>query len=441
MARPRSLLIGLVCVLATAGVLTRGRWLPLLNPPGPAAEADHHADGPAEQVALSDQAQKNLRLTSAPLRPTTYWKTLQVPGLVIDRPGHSDRGVVAPATAVVARVHRLPGETVRPGEVLFTLKLLSESVQLSQAELFRVAQDVQLARAERARVAPFKGSSVSEASLIEVDNRIARLQTSAKAYRQELLNRGLSLAQLDAVAEGKFVTEIPVAAPAAADGPGLEVQDLKVDLGQQVQAGQTLGFLSDHQALAVEGRAFRDETPLLERAVREAWPVEVDFREGDGGDWPPLDQTFHIQYLANAIDPDTRTFRFLLPLDNQSRTVGGGDRPRLLWRFRPGQRVRLRVRIEKLDDVFVLPADAVVREGAEAYVFRRNGDVFDRKPVHVVHQDGRQVVIANDGSVTPGIHVSQTGAAQLNRMLKAQSGAAPKGFHVHADGTVHMNNH
>ena len=29
----------------------------------------------------------------------------------------------------------------------------------------------------------------------------------------------------------------------------------------------------------------------------------------------------------------------------------------------------------------VLPAAAVVREGPEAYVFRQNGDLFDRRPV------------------------------------------------------------
>jgi hypothetical protein len=97
--------------------------------------------------------------------------------------------------------------------------------------------------------------------------------------------------------------------------------------------------------------------------------------------------------------------------------------------------------VERLDNVFVLPAEAVAREGAEAYVFRQNGDVFDRKPVRVVYQDRDHVVVANDGSVPPGVYVARAGAAQLNRMVKAQSGTMPKGFHVHADGSVHMGGH
>lgn len=148
-----------------------------------------------------------------------------------------------------------------------------------------------------------------------------------------------------------------------------------------------------------------------------------------------------MTYISNSIDPESRTFRFLLPLENQSKTVEVGGRRQWLWRFRPGQRVRLLVRFDRVDDVFVLPAAAVAREGPEAYVFRQNGDSFDRKPVRLIHLDRRDAVIANDGAVPPGIHVAQTGAAQLNRMLKGQSGTAPKGFHVHADGSVHYGSH
>ena len=101
--------------------------------------------------------------------------------------------------------------------------------------------------------------------------------------------------------------------------------------------------------------------------------------------------------------------------------------------------VRLLVRVEKLDNVFVLPADAVVREGPNAYVFRQNSDTFERKPVQVLLQDRSRAVIANDGAVVPGVYIAQTGAVQINRMLKSASSTVPKGFHVHADGSLHKN--
>lgn len=379
-----------------------------------------------------------------------------MPGMVVDQPGRSDRGIVAPAIGVIANIEYVPGDTVRPGDVLFTLKLLSESLHQTQTDLFKATQNIKLAQAQRNLLAA-SGGAVSGARIMEVDNEITRLEVASKGYRQALLSRGLAPDQIEGVAEGKFVREISIVVPprpaepkrlitslgkqtaADLDTPTFEVQELRVDLGQQVQAGQTLCVLANHQSLAVEGRAFRDETPLLERSVKESWPVEVDFNEDPSAGWPVLDQTFRIRYMANTIDPVNRTFAFLMPLENQSRVVEEDGRSQMLWRFRPGQKVRVLVRVEKFDNVFVLPADAVTREGPEAFVFTQNVNTFERKPVRVVLQDRQHVVIANDGSLLPGTFVAQAAAAQLSRMVKAGSSGVPKGYHIHADGSLHKN--
>src|SRR5262249_23485838 len=93
----------------------------------------------------------------------------------------------------------------------------------------------------------------------------------------------------------------------------------------------------------------------------------------------------------------------------------------------------------KLDNVFALPTDAVSREGPEAFVFTQNVNTFERKPVRVLLQDRQHVVVANDGSIIPGTFVVQSAAAQLNRMVKAGSSGVPKGYHIHADGSLHKN--
>jgi len=391
----------------------------------------------------------------------TFWRTIQVPGMVVDRPAYSDRGIVTPVTGVVTKVHCFPGDTVQPGDTLFTLRLLSETLHLTQSDLFKTTQEIEITKEQKKRLSGVASSgAIAEAKMIEIDNQLRRLTNAAQAYRQELQTRGLTPDQIDGVAKGKFVSEIVVKAPqqGTADkkllaglvvknpaallddnsDPTFEVQELKVELGQQVQAGQTLSLLSNHQALDIEGRAFRQETPLVEKAAKEGWPLEVEFMEDGGNDWPPLKQSFQIRHIANTIDPATRTFAFYLPLTNQARSFEKDGKTFLLWRLRPGQKVRLHVKVEKFENVFVLPADAVVREGPEAYVFRQNGDLFDRKPVRVVFQDRLHVVIANDGGIPPGLFVAQGGATQINRVLKAQGGL-PSGFHVHADGTVHPN--
>jgi hypothetical protein len=139
-----------------------------------------------------------------------------------------------------------------------------------------------------------------------------------------------------------------------------------------------------------------------------------------------------VHHLSNQVDPVTRTFAFYLPLDNRATTFTRDGKTFFVWRYRPGQRVRLRVPVEKLgDEVFVLPAGALVREGAEAFVFRQNGDFFERRPVRVLYEDRTEVVLANDGSVGAGQFVVRNNAAAVNRALKAAAGGGHEG-HDHA---------
>jgi len=456
-AKPLSL-VALVAGVATVAYLSRVMWLPRPAVTELTALTTGEASAPPGKIIVGDQAQKNLGLTAKPLQASIFWKTITIQGMVVDRPGFSDREVVAPAVGTVSQLFHVPGDMVRPGDKLFTLKLASESLQETQSELFKTTQNIKLAEARRERLAS-AGEGIAKARVIEVESEISRLQVTAQANRQELLNRGLTDEEIAGVAEGRLLSEITLVVPPRAAGHtpdsssherplAYEVQELKVELGEHVQAGQTLCHLSNHQWLAIEGRAFRDETSLLERSVKEGWAVEVDFQEDATTDWPVVEQTFLIRYIANTIDSVTRTFAFLMPLENQHKTVDHGDRKQLLWRFRPGQKVLLRVRVEKLDDVFVLPADAVVMEGADAFVFTQNVNTFERKSVHVVFHDRDRIVLANDGALPTYLKgqerwtipaVARTAAAQLNRMTKAGSSGVPKGYHIHADGSLHKN--
>ena len=53
-----------------------------------------------------------------------------------------------------------------------------------------------------------------------------------------------------------------------------EVQELKVNLGDHVQAGQMLVYLADHRYLYIEARALKQEVRQLTQATKEGWPVE-----------------------------------------------------------------------------------------------------------------------------------------------------------------------
>lgn len=451
----RRLIWGLIVTVALGGLsavafVTQDYWKPSLDrwlsPPEAAKKAEEDPPAHGDRVKLSPEARDNLKLVVKPLQAQTSWRTLQVPGVIVDRPGLSDRGVTAPVAAVVAKVHAFPGDTVRVGEPLFTLRLISEYLQTTQAELFKTTQEQKLTQEQLDRLRPSaRAGAIPEAKIIELEQQQRRLATQVQSSRQELLTRGLSPEQIDEVAQGKFVKEITIVAPPPAPaatvlvsgspkvasgsngtGYAYEVQEMKVQLGEQVQAGQVLGVLANHGSLYIEGRGFKKEASLLERAANQGWAVEAEFAEDAPKVWPPLTQPLQIRHLANTVDLESRTFGFFIPLTNQSRTYEKDGQTFLVWRFRPGQRVRLHVPVEEFKDALVLPAAAVAKEGPEAFVFRQNGNAFDRKPVRIVFEDRRNAVIAGD-SVDPGDYVAQNGAAALNRVLKAQKSAGAGG--------------
>ncbi len=402
-------------------------------------------------LKLSESARKNFHLVSKSVKPQTYWRTIQIPGVITDRPGFSDRGVTSPAVGTVAEVHAFPGDTIRPGEKLFTLRLFSEYLQNTQAELFRATKELQLIAENKARLdSAAQTGAVTGVKLVELDNQAKRQAAAIQGFRQDLLTRGLTPPQIDAVSEGRFVSTIEVVAPPQRfltsdqqaeqnyKSSRYEVQELKVDLGQQVQAGQLLSMLSNHQDLYIEGSAFKRESTLLAKVAEHSWPVQAEFSDDDGSPWQDIGAPLTIRHLANSLDLESRTLSFFVPLENQSRSYEKEGQVFAVWRFRPGQRVRLHIPVEEMQNVLVLPAPSVVREGPEAYVFQQNGDLFNRISVNVLHQDRQNVVIANDGSVTPGLYLAQSSAAALNRVLKAQAASGVRAdIHVHADGTTH----
>jgi cobalt-zinc-cadmium efflux system membrane fusion protein len=407
-------------------------------------------------LKLSESARKNLRIVSKPVKPEVYWRSIQIPGVITDRPGLSDRGVISPAVGAVAEVHAFPGDTVRPGDRLFTLRLFSEYLQNTQAELFKATRELSLIAEQKSRLdSGVQSGAISATRLIELENQAKRQAAAIQGFRQDLLTRGLTPIQIEGVSEGRFVSTIEVAAPAARilqippanqnevtstrnTFVRYEVQELRVELGQQVQAGQLLSMLSDHQNLYIEGFAFKREATLLSEVAEKNLPIQAEFADDDGTSWRAVDQTLTIRHLANSIEPNSRTLSFFVPLQNQSRKYEKEGQEFSVWRFRPGQRVRLRVPIEEMKNVIVVPSAAVVREGPEAFVFQQNGDLFNRIAVNVLHQDRLGVVLANDGSVTPGLFLANNAAAALNRVLKAQAASGIRAdIHVHADGTTH----
>ena len=472
--RSIQIVVGLALLLAlgAAAWFTRDQWQPLLavmlNQSPAKNTEDDHGDGAshaghdhghdhksaetANMIAISDQARQNLGLKIATVEPQDFWKQISIPGQVVNLPGRSERAINAMVQGTIVKVHVMQGQTVRPGDLLFDIQLTGELLASAQSNLLRVLQDLELNQAEIKRLTPIgEAGAVSQKLILEKQYEKRRLESARQVQLQELTLRGLSPAQISTIIEEKtLVRQFAVKVPEAnaeisaakptrprsqgdptptADENVFIIEKLDVFPGKLVNPGDELCDLALHSILQLRGEAFETESAQVYRAIAERWPVTAIFELGDRE--PLVKKELEILYASSVTDPQARSFEFFLPLTNdviRDQTAADGRSFRS-WRFKPGQQVQLLVPVDKWADRFVVPADAVVSEGAESFVFRVNGKLLERQAVVIEYRDSRQAVLANDGSVFPGDQLAMNQAYSLNLALKKASGS---GVDMHA---------
>lgn len=427
-----------------------------------------HGHETDESLELSDKALRNLGLTPEFIQPvelTTYQRSITVPALVAERPGRTRLKVATPLTGVITHVHAVSGEAVEPGTLLFQIRLTHEDLVQAQTGFLQTIGELDVERREIKRLADVtKSGAVPRIKLLEREYARDKLEALLSAQREALRLHGLSETQVDQIArERRLLRELQVFAPAPDEHTGdemkladrvvrqviwqpgdagarpkgtavpLVISDLHVHKGQSVNAGETLCVLSDYSDLYIEGLAFEQDAGSIAAAAARDWSVTAVLEKP--GDVTQTLNGLQIVHLANEVDAESRTLRFYVRLPNEieNQTTGADGNVYIGWRYRPGQRLQLRVPIEEWPDEFVLPVEAVTKEGAEFYVFQQNGDHFDRTTVHVKYRDQMSVVIANDGALFPGDVVALRGAHQMQMALKNKSGGGvdPHAGHTH----------
>lgn len=414
-----------------------------VSDPAAADQHDHEPGGHDDPNALelSEQARRNIGLRTGPVEIQEFVRHLSVPGIVVERPGQSVVNITAPLTGVVTQLYVTVGQAVTPGQKLFDLRLTHEDVVQAQAELLRTAQELDVIRKEVNRLEEVtRGGAVAGKRLLERKYEEEKQQAVLRAQREALVLHGLDESQVRQILETRrllpsisvFVPELALAPNAASAAAVLQVQSLDVGRGQHVDTGDPLAVLANNAEVLIEGRAFEQDAPAISRALQEGWQVSAVVESAEGQ--PAIVEGLEILFMASRVDPESRALHFYVLLPNEllrdSQTDG---RRYITWRFKPGQRMQIRVPVEKWQDRIVLPIDALASEGPETYVFRVNGEKLVRQPVHVEYRDQLSAVIANDGSLYPGDEVALNAAHQLLVALKNKSGGGdPHAGHGHA---------
>lgn len=468
---------------------------------------DHGGDD-SGTLELSTQAQGNIGLTTEflqPLKLETFRRSITVPGLVVERPGRTRVEISTPMAAVITHVHAVQGEAVKPGTLLFQLRITAEALVSTQTDLLRTVGELDVENREIARLSKAtEAGAISQKTLLERQYAKEKLEVLLNAQKEALRLHGLSERQIDDIAKNRrLLRDLQIIAPGRdghsedelhlsstavrqvsrpkmsvamidegrarlepdrdalpsvggtenkatsqdaekpinlslptvnkGDSTPLILQEVLVHKGETVAAGTTLAVLADYSELYIQGNAFEQDVELLSQSGQRNWKITALF-EG-AGDAVRKVENLDLVYSSSDIDVESRSLSFFVRLPNEiAREMPSPNGQRFLdWKYRPGQRVQLRVPVEEWADQIVVPVEAIAREGAESFVFQQNGKHFDRVPVHVKFRDSTHAVIAGDGSLFAGDVVALRGAHQMQMALKNKSGGGvdPHAGHNH----------
>ena len=449
----RYLSLATAVIVVVAGALTSSYWLPGLKqfvspamdepdahapeqpPESPSAQGDH-----SNAIVLSSQAQDSIGIKLGQIKLRDFERTVTFPAIVAERRGRSRIEVGTPLAAEINRIFVSQGEAVRPGQELFELRLTHDELVQLQANLLQTAEELQIVKREVARLEQLaREGALAGRSVLERKYEQQKLEATLRVRRQAMLLHTFSDQQIDEILQTRrLLGTLLVRAPTTDDNGQpyhenrvFQLEELRVERGQHVEEGTRLAMLTDHHELVIEGDAFEQDAPLVSAAWQAERPVTAILEQsGRAVEIKGL----RISHLANSLDAAARTQHFYLTLPNEMiRDTAAGERRFVEWKYKPGQRLSLRLPVETLTERIVVPVDAVAQDGVENYVFLFRNQQFHRQAVQVEHRDPLYVVVANDGSLRPGRYVALSGAQQILLALKNQSGGGvdPHAGHNH----------
>jgi cobalt-zinc-cadmium efflux system membrane fusion protein len=421
---------------------------------GEASGDDHESNA----LRLSDEATRSIGLVNQHIRKIEFedfWRSVIVPAQVVDRPGRTQVHVATPMTGMIVHVHVGQGEAVVPGTLLLRIRLTHEDLLQLQTEFLQTIGELDVEEKEIERLTDVTSNqAVPGVALLEREYQRDRLTAARSAQAESLRMHGLSDQQIQGIAANRrLIRELDIVAPGpeshASDadlvhsgeahrdsGPDdlLVLQQLNVQKGQQVAAGTTLCVLKDYSQLLIEGRVLEKDVATVRHLLKNDQDISAVVEQP--GQAVRITNGLRIDHLANEADTESRSVRLYVRLQNVCRVQQRGELRFVEWQWLPGQRLQLRLPVQRWKKQIAVPVQAVTQQGEASYVFRRHNGHFDRVRIQEKHRDQHFVVIERDGALSPGNEIAWRGAHEMLLALRSQT-ATPFSSHGHSHPHPH----
>lgn len=324
-------------------------------------------------------------LTIDEVKPSEVRETLGLSARVELDQQHVAR-IGASVTGRITEINAMLGQAVKKGGRLALLN----STELSQAQsnYLKASSQVNLRRLTVQRAERLLDSGViAEAELQERQGVLTEAEVDLRAASDQLRVLGMSETDLKRLAKERNIYSF---SPVTASIDGVVIER-NVAIGQVVQPADSLYTVADLSQLWL----------VAEVPEQQAhWARQGDEVRAEVPALPGQEVSGKLIYVADMVDPETRTVKVRMALANPNRL------------FKPQMLATLKIS-KPGSQALVVPSQAVVRENDKDYVFVQTAPSrFQLRPVRLGREDAQKCPLLE--GLKAGEKIVVNGAFHLN---------------------------
>ncbi len=316
-------------------------------------------------------------------QPTNLDRTLRLTGAVAYN-GFRTTPVITQVSGPVNRIAVVPGQKVKKGQPM--LYVASPDYSQLRSNYLKAKDAYSLAQKAYARAKDlYQHNAIAEQTLEQAES--AEVQAGGDMASAAAALKVMGITDPDALVKAPPSFEVPVLAPISG-----EVVEQLVSAGQFIQPGTTQCFtISDMSTVWVLVNVYQNDLPFVR--VGDQVSIQTDA-------YPDV---FHgrISYIAEALDPNTRTLQARIETNNPGE------------KLKKDMFVTATVNAGTIKNAIALPNSAVLRDTEnQPFVYAEVGsNQFGRRGVTLGENLGGQTQITS--GVKPGDHIVGNGSLFL----------------------------
>jgi membrane fusion protein, multidrug efflux system len=313
-------------------------------------------------------------------------------------------------TSIVTKVNITEGQIVKKGDLLFTLDDRTDKANFDRAQALANDAKRQLARAKELVAKNF----ISKAGLDTAEANAASTQAAARAAEVQL-----SYNYLRSPIDGRagIINVFP--------GSLVQASNVVVSSTSSTATSTSGAMVTITQLdpINVQFTVPERDIPLLLKARKDDAPLPVSVSIGniETTKYPGL-----VYVIDNQVDPVIGAVRLKARLENKNGALI------------PGQFARIKLEASTLNDVMLIPSQAVVinPKGRFVYLVEKDDDKVVMKPVKVMYEyqgnaviegidAGSRVIVEGKQNLRPGSKVREAKPANTPKALAKPAPTAP----------------